>query len=72
MNRTKCRGRCFSGEGYIYWEAERGEVRKCEHGRLWICTRGANVYLFAQWHKIDFWLAPVLWFKVRRHLNRDA
>jgi hypothetical protein len=62
---TKCRGRCHSKGN----ESKQGDVRYCEHRRIWICTRGANPYTYAFWDRLYWYLAPILWLKARKALK---
>lgn len=76
-NITTTRERCGRGCRYTYWRnyghVSIGDVRRCEHGKVWRATgykRESRFFLsLDEWESLSRWRNPVLYRRAVRALE---
>jgi hypothetical protein len=50
--------------------AQEGDVRRCEHGRIWYCPKEpSDASNFDQWERLTWWGTPIRYQQARKSLR---
>lgn len=74
--RQQCDRGCSTTYWRLYGTVDRGDVRRCQHGRLWYATGGGRQGMFYSvldaWEPLSWYWTPILWMRARRVLQEAA